>query len=196
MTKTRIGITLLLIMIALVLIGWNFSGFNQQVIQPVDHNLPTYQSQQTVTAVYALDGKLHYRLMAEEVKNYTNSSVNNTALDHSTVTWFTKPVMTLFDENAVGSWAIKADQAKLTDGKMLYLYGHVEVNNLTAISQLQKITTDNAEVNLINQNISSNDDVNLYGVGFTVNGMKMRGNLRNQTVELSEKVKTHYENQQ
>ncbi|EGY29358.1 hypothetical protein Rin_00006710 [Candidatus Regiella insecticola 5.15] len=79
---------------------------------------------------------------------------------------------------------------------MLYLYGHVEVNNLTAISQLQKITTDNAEVNLINQNISSNDDVNLYGVGFTVNGMKMRGNLRNQTVELSEKVKTHYENQQ
>ncbi|EFL92304.1 hypothetical protein REG_0042 [Candidatus Regiella insecticola LSR1] len=196
MTKTRIGITLLLIMIALALIGSNFSGFNQQVIQPVDHNLPTYQSQQTVTAVYALDGKLHYRLMAEEVKNYTNSSVNNTALDHSTVTWFTKPVMTLFDENAVGSWEIKADQAKLTDGKMLYLYGHVEVNNLTAISQLQKITTDNAEVNLINQNISSNDDVNLYGVGFTVNGMKMRGNLRNQTVELSEKVKTHYENQQ
>ncbi|GFN46712.1 LPS export ABC transporter periplasmic protein LptC [Candidatus Regiella insecticola] len=196
MTKTRIGITLLLTMIALVLIGWNFSGFNQQVIQPVDHNLPTYQSQQTVTAVYALDGKLHYRLMAEEVKNYTNSSVNNKDLDHSTVTWFTKPVMTLFDENAVGSWAIKADQAKLTDSKMLYLYGHVEVNNLTAISQLQKITTDNAEVNLINQNISSNDDVNLYGVGFTVNGMKMRGNLRNQTVELSEKVKTHYENQQ
>ncbi|WP_339056540.1 LPS export ABC transporter periplasmic protein LptC [Candidatus Regiella endosymbiont of Tuberolachnus salignus] len=196
MTKIRIGITLLLTMIALVLIGWNFSGFNQQVIQPVDHHRPTYQSQQTATAVYALDGKLHYRLMAEEVKNYTNSSVNNAALDHSTVTWFTKPVMTLFDENAVGSWAIKADQAKLTDGKMLYLYGHVEVNNLTAISQLQKITTDNAEVNLINQNISSNDDVNLYGVGFTVNGMKMRGNLRNQTVELSEKVKTHYENQQ
>jgi len=183
-------------MIALVLIGWNFSDFNQQVIQPVDHNLPTYQSQQTVTAVYALDGKLHYRLMAEEVKNYTNSSINNTDLDHSTVTWFTKPIMTLFDENAVGSWAIKADQAKLTDSKMLYLYGHVEVNNLTAISQLQKITTDNAEVNLINQNISSNDDVNLYGVGFTLNGMKMRGNLRNQTVELSEKVKTHYENQQ
>lgn len=196
MTKTRIGITLLLIMIALVLIGWNFSGFNQQVIQPVDYNLPTYQSQKTVTGVYALDGKLHYRLMAEEVKNYTNSSVNNTALDHSTVTWFTKPVMILFDENAVGSWAIKADQAKLTDGRMLYLYGHVEVNNLTAISQLKKITTDNAEVNLINQNISSNDDVNLYGFGFTVNGMKMRGNLRNQTVELSEKVKTHYENQQ
>ncbi|MCX2956448.1 MAG: LPS export ABC transporter periplasmic protein LptC, partial [Candidatus Regiella insecticola] len=110
--------TLLLIMIALVLIGWNFSDFNQHVIQPLDHNLPTYQSQKTVTAVYALDGKLHYRLMAEEVKNYKNSSVNNTALDNSTVTWFTNPVMILFDENAVGSWAIKADQAKLTDGKM------------------------------------------------------------------------------
>ena len=76
---------------------------------------------------------------------------------------------------------------------MLYLYGHVEVDSLTPDAQLQKIKTDNARVNLITQDVSSDDEVTLFGVGFTSNGMKMRGNLRDKTAELIEKVKTSYE---
>jgi lipopolysaccharide export system protein LptC len=38
---------------------------------------------------------------------------------------------------------------------MLYLYGHVEVNALTADSQLRKITTDNAQINLVTQDVTS-----------------------------------------
>ena len=90
---------------------------------------PTYQSQHTVTVVYNPAGKLNYKLVAEDAKYYTAGELS----------WFTQPVMTLFDENAVATWSVRADRAKLTKDRMLYLYGHVEVNSLTTTSQLEKL---------------------------------------------------------
>jgi lipopolysaccharide export system protein LptC len=99
----------------------------------------------------------------------------------------------MYDENKVATWTVKADQAKLTGDKMLYLYGHVQVDSLTDTSQLKRINTDNAVVNLVTQDVSSDDVVTLYGIGFNSIGTKMRGNLRSKTAQLIEKVKTSYE---
>lgn len=184
MSKTKLWITILLTVLALALIGWNMADFSDDGSSvPVNNEDPTYQSQHTVTVVYNPAGQLSYKLVAEEVKYYTADELS----------WFTQPVMTLFDENAVATWTIRADRAKLTKNRMLYLYGHVEVNSLTTTSQLEKIKTDNAQINLVTQDVSSDDEVTLFGTNFTSNGMKMRGNLRNKTAELIDKVKTNYE---
>ncbi|AHK18793.1 LPS export ABC transporter periplasmic protein LptC [Yersinia similis] len=184
MSRTRRWITMALALIALALIGWNMSGFNQQDAPTVaDDNEPSSQSQHTVTTVFNPVGQLNYKLVAEDVQNFSAKEL----------TWFTKPVMTLFGDNAVATWTVRADRAKLTDDKMLYLYGHVEVDSLTADAQLKKIRTDNAQVNLITQDVASDDEVSLFGIGFTSDGMRMRGNLRDKTAELIEKVKTSYE---
>ncbi|WP_025122677.1 MULTISPECIES: LPS export ABC transporter periplasmic protein LptC [unclassified Serratia (in: enterobacteria)] len=184
MSKTKLWITILLTVFALALIGWNMADFgDDDSAVPVNNEDPTYQSQHTVTVVYNPAGQLSYKLVAEEVKYYTADELS----------WFTQPVMTLFDENAVATWSIRADRAKLTKNRMLYLYGHVEVNSLTTTSQLEKIKTDNAQINLVTQDVSSDDEVTLFGTNFTSNGMKMRGNLRNKTAELIDKVKTNYE---
>ncbi|AYM92162.1 TPA: LPS export ABC transporter periplasmic protein LptC [Serratia fonticola] len=184
MSKTKLWITILLTVIALALIGWNMADFSDDGNSvPVNNQDPTYQSQHTVTVVYNPAGQLSYKLVAEEVKYYTADELS----------WFTQPVMTLFDEHAVATWSIRADRAKLTKNRMLYLYGHVEVNSLTTTSQLEKIKTDNAQINLVTQDVSSDDEVTLFGTNFTSNGMKMRGNLRNKTAELIDKVKTNYE---
>jgi len=174
----------LLMVIVLILIGWNLADFNNKSqVEAVNNNDPTYQSQHSVTIVYSPTGKLSYKLVAEAAKYYTADELS----------WFTQPVMTLFDENAVATWSVRADRAKLTKDRMLYLYGQVEVNSLTTTSQLEKIKTDNAQVNLITQDVSSDDEVTLFGTNFTSNGMKMRGNLREKTAELIDKVKTNYE---
>jgi lipopolysaccharide export system protein LptC len=184
MSKTKLWMTLLLALAALALIGWNLADLDgESNTVPLNTQDPTYQSQHTVTIVYNPTGKLNYKLVAEDVKYFTAEQLS----------WFTQPVMTLFDENAVATWSVRADRAKLTNDRMLYLYGHVEVNSLTQTSQLEKIKTDNAIVNLITQDVSSDDEVTLFGAGFTSNGMKMRGNLRNKTAELIEKVNTYYE---
>ena len=121
---------------------------------------------------------------------YTSEHTDTVAQQLS---WFAKPVMTTFDTNKAPTWSIKADKAKLTNDRMLYLYGHVEVDALSADSQLRKITTDNAQINLVTQDVTSDDMVTLYGTTFNSSGLKMRGNLRSKNAELIEKVRTSYE---
>lgn len=184
MSKLKAWITILLTLIALALIGWSLTDSDDRLQQvDSDHLEPTYQSEHTITVVYSPTGLLSYKLVAQDVKYFGEGQT----------TWFTRPVMTLFDENSTATWSVRADRAKLTRDKMLYLYGNVEVNSLTRDSQIERITTNNAQVNLVTQDVSSNDEVTLYGANFTSNGMKMRGNLRNKTAELIEKVKTYYE---
>ncbi|TKI06902.1 LPS export ABC transporter periplasmic protein LptC [Martelella alba] len=184
MSKTTFWVTLALVIVALVLIGWNLADSdNAPAPVAVDNGEPTYQSEHTVTLVYNPVGALNYRLVADHVQHY--------ALEQ--ITWFTRPVATMYDENKVASWTVRADRAKLTGDKMLYLYGHVQADSLIATSQLQHIRTDNAVVNLVTQDVSSDDEVTLDGIGFTSVGEKMRGNLRNKTAQLIEKVKTSYE---
>lgn len=184
MSKTRRWITLLLALLAIVLIGWNLTDSDDaDRAATADNSEPTYLSDNSHTVVYNPEGSLSYRLDSEKVTWFAAESVS----------WFDKPVMTTYDENKVATWSVRADKARLTKDRLLYLYGNVEVNSLTPEAQLKRITTDNALVNLVTQDITSDDRVTLYGSNFNSTGMKMRGNLRKKTAELIEKVKTSYE---
>ncbi|POT99010.1 LPS export ABC transporter periplasmic protein LptC [Pseudescherichia vulneris] len=183
MSKTRRWVIILLSLAVLVLIGINLTDRDDDSEVVINNSDPTYRSEHTDTVVYSPEGALNYRLIAQHVEYFSDQAVS----------WFTQPVLTTFDENKVPTWSIRSDKAKLTDDRMLYLYGHVEVNALTAESQLRKITTDNAQINLITQDVTSNDLVTLYGTTFNSSGLKMRGNLRSKNAELIEKVRTSYE---
>ena len=184
MSKSRRWITLILTLIALVLIGWNLTNQDGDST-PVgtDSQSPTYTSDDSHTVVYNPQGALSYKLVSDKVTYFSDDELS----------WFDNPVMTTFDENKVPTWTLRADKAKLTKDRMLYLYGHVELNTLTQDSQLERIKTDNAQINLVTQDVTSNDQVTLYGRSFNSTGMKMRGNLRTKNAELIEKVKTSYE---
>ncbi|PWD62622.1 LPS export ABC transporter periplasmic protein LptC [Pectobacterium parmentieri] len=184
MSNTKRWLTAFLALLVLVLIGWNIAD-DDTVPAPNanDPTVPVYTSEKTNTQVYSPAGKLSYRLISEKAEYFNDEQLS----------WFTTPVATLFNEQGIATWSVRADRAKLTKDKMLYLYGHVEVNSLAKDAQLQRITTNNAQVNLVTQDVSSDDEVTLYGTSFTSSGMKMRGNLRNKTAELIEKVKTSYE---
>ena len=184
MSKTRRWITLILALIAIVLIGWNLTASDDDdAAKKTDNNEPTYMSDNSHTVVYNPEGALSYKLVSEKVTYFSADAVS----------WFDNPVMITYDENKVPTWSVRSDKAKLTNDRMLYLYGHVEVNSLTKDSQLERIKTDNAQINLTTQDVTSDDQVTLYGRSFNSTGMKMRGNLRKKTAELIEKVKTSYE---
>lgn len=183
MSKTRRWVIILLSLAVLVLIGVNLADTDETQTEVASTNEPTYKSEHTDTVVYSPEGALNYRLIAQHVEYFSEEGVS----------WFTQPVMTTFDVNKVPTWSIKSDRAKLTNDRMLYLYGHVEVNALTADSQLRKITTENAQINLITQDVTSQDLVTLYGTTFNSSGLRMRGNLRSKNAELIEKVRTSYE---
>jgi lipopolysaccharide export system protein LptC len=183
MSKTRRWVIILLSLVVLILVGVNLASNDDSEQTVTNTSAPTYKSEHTDTVVYSPEGALNYRLIAEHVEYFSDQAIS----------WFTNPVLTTFDIDKVPTWSIKADKAKLTNDRMLYLYGHVEVNALTADSQLRKITTDNAQVNLVTQDVTSDDLVTLYGTTFNSSGLKMRGNLRSKNAELIEKVRTSYE---
>ena len=183
MSKTRRWVIIVLSLVALVLIGLNLADKDDSSQVVINASDPTYKSEHTDTVVYSPEGALSYRLTAEHVEYFSDQAIS----------WFTHPFLTTFDANKVPTWSIKADKAKLTNDRMLYLYGHVEINALTEDAQLRKITTDNAQVNLTTQDVSSDDLVTLYGTTFNSSGLKMRGNLRSKNAELIEKVRTSYE---
>ncbi|MGK2946247.1 MAG: LPS export ABC transporter periplasmic protein LptC [Candidatus Malihini olakiniferum] len=185
MKKTKPWLAILLALIVLALIGWNTTNQDHTLqAETHDNAVSTYTSDETTTRVYNLKGDLNYRLVAQKVEYFNVEQL----------TWLTAPVATLFNEQGIATWSLKADNAKLAKDKILFLYGHVKVKSLTNNSQqLRQIKTDNAQVNLVTQDIASDDEVTLYGVSFLSKGIKMRGNLRNQTIELIKKVKTFYE---
>ncbi len=183
MSKTRRWVIIVLALAVLVLIGINLTDRDETAPVAVNNNEPTYQSDHSTTQVYSPEGALNYNLVAEHVDYYGNTAIS----------WFTNPVLTTYDTNQVDTWNIKADRAKLTKDRMLYLYGHVELLALTADSQLRRVTTESATINLVTQDVTSDDEVTLYGTTFNSNGLKMRGNLRSKNAELIDKVRTSYE---
>lgn len=183
MSKTVHWTTALLGLLVMILISWKLTDTDSAPTQiSVNTSEPTYQSEYTTTVVYNPAGELNYKLMADRVNHFAEQQI----------TWFTRPVITTFDENKMPTWTVKTNKAKLIQDSMLYLYNHVQLDSLNNGSQLKRITTDNAVINLITQDVFSEDEVILYGTNFHSIGMKMRGNLRNKTIKLIEKVQTSY----
>lgn len=185
MSKFKLWLIIILALITLGLLGWNLSvtrsGDTDGKI--VEDGTPTYKTRTSSTLAYEPTGLLAYRLNADDVQNFAQEKI----------TWFTNPVLTTYDPDKTATWTIRAKRAKLTNDRMLYLYGDVQVDSLTTDTQLRQITTDNAEVNLITQDVSSDDKVTITGTGLRSVGLQMRGNLRNRNAELIKDVQTYYE---
>ncbi|MTC58811.1 LPS export ABC transporter periplasmic protein LptC [Providencia rustigianii] len=185
MSNAKKWLILILSLIALGLIGWNFTGQDDLQVAGTEINdgQPNYQTDDSVTFVYNPMGDLAYKLAAKKVDNYTSGKI----------TWFTNPVLTTYNDAGVPTWTVKSIKARLTKERVLYLYSDVQVDSLTQESQIQRVLTDNAVVNLVTQDVSSDDKVTIIGKGLNSTGLKMRGNLRSRTAELIEDVKTQYE---
>lgn len=143
---------------------------------------PTYKSQHMVSRVYDLAGHLNYYLVSDNVEHYATQGE----------TQFTSPDMTLYDDKHQPNWHIKSNHATLTQDKMLLLYGKVDVNSLVSDSELRKIKGSNVQINLVNRDITSEDEITLYGMTFTAAGRRLEGNLATKAAKLYENVNTYF----
>ncbi len=184
MSKIRLLLIVVLAIIALILIGLQQTEtqWNKTSQQQDKGTLPNYQSDQMITLAYEPTGQLGYQLVADNVNHFAELKE----------TMFTHPVMTIYDENITPLWLISADTAKLTNNRQLYLMGHVEVNNLSTTSELQKITTTDAFIDLITKNIQSDSQVDLYATQLHSSGNGLQGNLEKKSAEIIGNTLTIY----
>lgn len=183
--------TLFLSVTALGLLAWYYSlnQDNQQLTELIKkEESPEYIGHKMSTVVYSPTGQKQYLAVSDKVEYYNYD-------DH---TDFQQPLVYLFEiENQKTqqkeSWKLRADSARLTKDNMLYLKGNVVAETLLPQSKLQRIETQDAIVNLTTQDISSDNMVKINGQNFSSTGLKLTGNLQQQTAHLKEQVKTHYE---
>ncbi|MWP62848.1 LPS export ABC transporter periplasmic protein LptC [Gilliamella sp. Pas-s25] len=173
-----------LLLIVVIGVYYNYQkgdGAVSQSTQDVSDK-PIYQSDNMLTDIYDLSGELVYKIESSNVRHYDNSG--NTEFD--------LPSFTIYDQQHIAIWHIKAKQATLTSDKLLYLYHDVQLDNLTQESQLKQVKTDNAAVDLTSQLVTSKDPVIINGVGFYSTGIGLAGDLHAKTANILENVKTYY----
>ncbi|WP_392563334.1 LPS export ABC transporter periplasmic protein LptC [Orbus wheelerorum] len=157
------------------------SGLNN--IDVVDLSTqPIYQSDRMETMIYDPTGKLTYKIIADTVKRFDNTGE----------TLFESPDVTLYNSDKIKTWHILAKRATLTRDKLLFLNEQVVLTNLLTDSQLHKIMTDNAKIDLTTQMVTSSDQVTIEGTNFTSTGVGLLGNLHDKTADILENVKTYY----
>ncbi|BFU60039.1 MULTISPECIES: LPS export ABC transporter periplasmic protein LptC [Rodentibacter] len=197
----NIRLNIILGVIALGLLGW-FYTLNQDntdlenlIKKP---NSPEYIGTKMATTVFSPEGKKQYFAISEKVEHYNQEERTD----------FISPLVYLFDvslnsdkEKANSeniklnkqNWKLSAQNAKLMKNEMLYLEGNVVAESLDPLSKLQRVETESAAINLKTQDIISDTQVKINGLNFHSTGLKLVGNLRQQTATLKEQVKTYYE---
>lgn len=184
MNIKRRWIIIFLTLVLATLIGRSMFDPNDETENSkTDPDEPTYVTTTSKSLVYSPDGRVNYQLISGKASFYEADQLS----------WFKAPVLTVYDQDDTPIWKLQADRARLTQNKLLYLYDHVVLEALSKDSRLQRVTTDSAVIDLTTQDINSDDEVILTGQGFISTGLKLRGNLRNKTARLLEKVNTSYE---
>lgn len=183
---------MVLLVIALGLLAWYYS-LNQQDESTLGARIqtsesPDYVANRMETTLYSLDGRKQYVATADQVEYFQQNGD----------TVFKAPVVYLFEtaknsDHLVRSWKLSADQAKLSNDKILYLDDNVMIESLLPESKIHSLKTASAVVNLTTQDITSDTMVSVVGQSFTTTGQRLVGNLRQQVATLKEQVQTHYE---
>ncbi|MXP67816.1 LPS export ABC transporter periplasmic protein LptC [Pantoea sp. Aalb] len=172
-------------MLALITIIWNsihHNNNNNNVVVDID-KISTNTMGYSNTILYNYAGILAYKIISTRTSYFPTSKI----------VWFNNLTMISYDENKVPTWSIRADKAKLTNNVIFYLLGHVEIKALKKDFQINSIQIKTMKINLLTQDIESNDEIIIRGRNFYSQGRKMRGNLRKKHAELLEKVTTIYE---
>lgn len=180
---------IILSLIVLALSAWFYSlnqatSENSQFIKAVDS--PEYTGHKMQTTVFSPTGKKQYVASSDVIEHYA----------HNGETHFLMPELYLYQleqDAPLQSWKVRADKAVLNKNNMLYLDGNVQIESLLESRKLQKIETESVVINLKNQDISSENKVNIRGSNFHSTGLKLSGNLHQQVATLKEQVKTYYE---
>ncbi len=182
MTSVKKFWTAILAIIALVIIGYIQLNSEEQLVVNYHSEEPTFKSKQMVTFAYEPTGQLAYKLTAEEVENFAEQKS----------TWFTQPVLVIYDKTKAATWTVRSDKAKLTNNRQLYLYDNIVIDNLQVAPQIKQILAQEAFLNMLTQDITSDKQVTIIGPTFQSKGEKMKGNLKEKSAKLLDKVQTIY----
>ncbi|MCE2596064.1 LPS export ABC transporter periplasmic protein LptC [Motilimonas cestriensis] len=182
MKKLNIWLSVLFIV---SLAAWQFFKRSETPIAERDPSEAYFIANEVKGAVFTQTGQIDYRLFATQMHYYQQ--------DLKTI--FTKPVLLLFRNEDKTQWQITGDDGILFDQHTFELSNNVTITNLTHDQHINLITTDKLTLDLIKNEIHSDDLVTLYGDQMQQKGTGLFGQLSGKTISLLNQVTATYLNE-
>lgn len=144
---------------------------------------PFCSSEKIVMHVYNATGALQLKITAHHVQYSAEQKC----------TWIVQPKISIVNESNIVVWSVTCDQAIFYVEKILILNGCVCINRIVDDKNYQSIITNYAVINLINQNMTTNNKTIIHGNCFYSVGSAMCVNLIIQKIKLFGNVYTECE---
>lgn len=143
---------------------------------------PIIYSSNVINSSFTKDGKLNYRLAAEQIEFAIETNQ----------TTFTAPILTVFHNGIKKEWLVTANKAILSKSRYIKLSGNVTLRNLNQSLLFNNITTETLDLDLESKDFSTLKPIVLSGENILSSGTGLKGNLKKKAVKILEKVKTKY----
>jgi lipopolysaccharide export system protein LptC len=174
---------LLLLLLAAISYWWHSSSEDSASITTERELIPDFIAEQLTRTVYDEDGQLSELMQAERMEHY----------EWLGFTQLEKPVFTLLDRAHNLSWQASSVSAVLYPNDKLILDGEVLLQNLTAGDLIDRVQTSYLEMSLHSEQLSTEEEVTIFGSGFFMHGLGMQANLNEQTIFIKHHIRTEYQ---
>ncbi|ADV33457.1 conserved hypothetical protein [Candidatus Blochmanniella vafra str. BVAF] len=156
----------------------------QRNISSLNYATNAHHSNEIILYSYNAIGNLKFKLTATYIQCYPNTQIIE----------FTQPNITIFNKKNIIIWTIKCNKAQLNYKKILNLTGYVSINKIMQNTRdTQSIITNQISINLIKQNMLSNNKTIVHGSCFYSIGTKMSAKLNTKQIKLFDSTYTQYE---
>ena len=180
--------TLLFALLFLVaLAAWQL-GEIELVPEPtakVENYQPDFTAKNLVTTRFNEQGKRAERLESEYAEYYQ-------ILEQAT---FNKPVVYMFDEQGEAEWKVTAETGVLNTDDNVILRDKVHLDGLLPASFISTLDTPYLELDLVTQDVRSNQHISIVGQEFQTEGVGLKGHLERKYFELLDKGHATYFNE-
>lgn len=183
MRKILVILVLLLTLIAAYL--WFEPDDSNNALQTDQELMPDYVAKQVTRTLFDAEG-------------YPADSITAVQLEHFELLGFTQfdqPVYTLFNNEHLPSWQASSRQAIWFPQDRIILEQDVVIESLLQNELISRIETGALEMLFPDNRLQNNQPVYIQGDGFYIEGVGLRADLSDKTLQLIQHNKTVYPNE-
>ncbi len=151
----------------------------------VENFQPDFTAKHLVTTRFNEQGKRTERLESDYAEYYQ-------VLEQST---FDKPVVYMFDDKGEAEWKVTAETGVLNTDDNVILRDKVHLDGLLPATFISTLDTPYLEMDLVTQELRSNQHISIVGQEFQTEGVGLKGHLERKYFELLDKGHATYFNE-
>lgn len=165
---------------------WRFYGQEPVAKKERDPSQPYFVAKNTTTQTYTKTGQLDFTVKANQITYYQMDQV----------TKFDQPEVTVFRNNKQTVWQLTSLNGTLQQQHTLDLVDQVTATNLTHDQHVHLIKTEKMTMDLLKNELHSDQTVTLYGDQIQQQGNGLFANLDDKRVSLLTNVTATYFNEE